>query len=295
MEPMAIRNHTFFLTALVLTLVIHLLAINPISKWLSKEILPALTDESLVIDLSEIKAHTSDSSNKTKIETRSPQEAPLDPKEKPKKDTLQIPKTKINLDPSLTEDRILSPEQQSNVPSSKTVAKEEKVADEIKEKAQSPVFIRKPEAKPEEKKETVKKQVIPEDIKKTFRNDSPEKTDDEKMEYSINSYKWTFQRYVGNWVVDIQKWWKAPLDYAMGRVPEGGDMWIEVKIAKSGKLLGYRIKGSNVSAEMELMVIQALVGSLARPPLPDSFPEDWLLINWHFIYPPIRPQLRMRR
>ena len=60
-------------------------------------------------------------------------------------------------------------------------------------------------------------------------------------------------------------------------------------------MLGYKILGSEVTAEMELMVIQALVGSLSRPSLPDSFPEDLLLINWHFVYPPMRPQLDLRR
>lgn len=290
---MANRNHLFFLTALLLTILIHLLAVSPLSKWLNREILPALSDESLVIDLSEIKAQKDSSVDQTISGNQTPEKSKPAPDKKPKptEKQLPIPQTKKHLDPTLTEDKIVSKEQ---VPPKQTSpAKPAKTARKETDTSQSPLFIRKPKADtpPEQKK----KKVIPEEVKKTFRDGKPEKTDDEKLEYSMNSYKWTFKRYMGNWALDIQKWWKAPLDYAMGNVPEGGNMWIEVKIGKSGRLQGYRIKSSDVTAEMELRVIQALIGSFARPPLPESFPKESLLINWHFIYPPVRPQLRIRR
>lgn len=42
-------------------------------------------------------------------------------------------------------------------------------------------------------------------------------------------------------------------------------------------------------------MIQALIGSLERPALPKDFPEDVLVINWKFIYPPIMDRVKMRR
>lgn len=292
---MANRNHTFFLTALVLTALIHLLTIGPLSQWLNREILPALSDEGMIIDLSELKAQQGNSGDQTIIEGRTHEksEPVLEEKPQPKEKPLPIPETKKHLDPTLTEDKIVSKEQIP--PKQASPSKPPKGAQQEAEISQSPLFIRKPELKTDAQTEQTKEKSIPEEIKETFRDGKPEKTDDEKLEYSMNSYKWTFKRYIGNWALDIQKWWKAPLDYAMGNVPEGGNMWIEVKIAKSGRLQGYRIKGSDVTAEMELRVIQALIGSFARPPLPESFPEESLLINWHFIYPPVRPQLRIRR
>jgi len=98
-----------------------------------------------------------------------------------------------------------------------------------------------------------------------------------------------------NWAFDLHKWWKAPLDYVFGNVPEGGNVWIQVKLSKSGRLVGYRVYESNVTPEMELRVVQALIGSLKRPALPRKFIEEELVVNWRFVYPPIRPQIRLRR
>ncbi len=292
---MAIRNHTFFLTALLLTTLIHLLTIGPLSQWLNREILPALSDESMIIDLSEIKDQKNNAVDQPIIEDRSHEKSNplLEEKPQSKKNRLHIPRTKKHLDPTLSEDKIASNEH--NPPQKTIPAKPPETTQQETNTSQSPLFIRKPELKPEIPTEQAKEKAIPDEIKDTFRDGKPEKTDDENMEYSMNSYKWTFNRYIGNWAVDIRRWWKAPLDYAMGNVPEGGDLWITVRIAKSGRMEGYTVKGSNVTAEMEWRVIQALIGSFDRPPLPESFPEESLLINWRFIYPPVRPQLRMRR
>jgi hypothetical protein len=136
---------------------------------------------------------------------------------------------------------------------------------------------------------------IPKEVRPTLRGDQPEETPDEQLQYSMNTYQWTFERYIENWVADLQRWWKAPFDYAMGQVPEGGDVWIQVHLDLGGNLLGYRVFESGVSTEMELRVIQALIGSLNRPALPTTFPADFLIINWRFIYPPLRPTLDLRR
>lgn len=136
---------------------------------------------------------------------------------------------------------------------------------------------------------------FPKDVKETLRGNQPEKTEDENLQYSMNTYEWTFERFVENWAIDIRKWWRGPIDYISGNVPEGGNIWIQVTLDKSGRLVAYKVLKSKVSAEMELMVIQALIGSLKRPILPGSFLEDMLVINWRFIYPPLRPEINLRR
>ncbi len=98
-----------------------------------------------------------------------------------------------------------------------------------------------------------------------------------------------------NWAIDLRKWWKPPLDYAFGKVPDGGDIWIQVRLERTGRLLGYKVLKSKVTPEMELRVVQALIASLKRSPMPDTFPEEMLVINWRFIYPPFRPDLDLRR
>ena len=334
------RSPSLFLTALVLTMVIHLYSIDHLARWLNRAILPQLSDESIEIDIAQV-------DQLPPLEEFTQKKAPIPFKEKPpkesskpplvdtpqkpvakKKETILNPTHKKQLDEGLSVDKISDPKieklpapktghqqkiktthpekkeklQPEKKTSQEVVKKEEKAELALKEPTKkdelvSPMFLKKPEKKEEPKsKETIPPKItIPEEIQKTFRNGNPEPTKKENLEYSMNTYKWTFKRYVENWAVDIQKWWKAPLDYRYGRVPDGGEMWIQVRLAKSGSLLGYKIVKSNVTAEMELMVIQALVGSLSQPALPELFPKDELIINWRFIYPPMRPEIDLRR
>ena len=135
----------------------------------------------------------------------------------------------------------------------------------------------------------------PEIIKKSFRGIKPERTNEDTIQFSMNTYKWTYERYMENWAVDLSRWWSAPTDYRLGKIPDGGNVWVRVRLQKTGKLLGYKVFDSNLTAEMELSVIQALIGSLERPSLPEAFPEKELIINWKFIYPPIDAQVNLRR
>lgn len=136
---------------------------------------------------------------------------------------------------------------------------------------------------------------IPEEIRKTMRGSEPEKTEQDDIQFTMNSYKWTFERYVENWAADLRKWWRAPSDYLAGKQPRGGSVWIRVTLAKDGKLEGYKVYKSMVTSEMELRVVQALIGSFERPDLPKSFPEEQLVINWRFIYPPINANVQMKK
>ncbi len=366
------NSHSWFYPALILTVVIHMLAISPLATWLSRSLIPTLTDTSIEIDLTEIKARTE---QKTIIPQKPPPTEPekriepdpipeVKPEKKPEPLPLEKPdlsdqsekilnpeKKKI-LNPELAEDIIVKPgdkdsgqrltkpvpaqpapdkkepvvekppekmaesrppaptsqpQKQTSAPAKAIETKpppipEKKAEPEVKpeeaeEEIVSPLFVRKPqkEDSPSVATEEEVEPALPEEIVRTFREGAPEKTEEETLEFSMNSYKWTFERYMENWAYDLQRWWKPPLDYAMGNIPDGGDMWIQVELAKSGKLLGYRIVKSNITAEMELMVIQALVGSLARPAIPASFPEASLIINWHFIYPPLRPKIDLRK
>jgi len=299
---MANRSFFLFNTALVITILIHFFSIKPIATWLGRDIMPMLTDQSIEIDLTEIKAQPKTGSKVIKQVLVAPQTSEITNEQtrSEEKKLHHLPKNKKILDPDIKEDKVLVPDLIPHKKETDKPVMKKKQSTSKREKVEnkpiiSPLFIKKTEKKELATNTLEKKITIPDEVKDSFRNGSAEKTDDEKIEYSMNSYRWTFERYMQNWAIDIQKWWKAPLDYTMGNVPEGGDMWIQVRLERSGRLLGYRIVGSGVTAEMELMVIQALVGSLERPALPESFPKKWLVINWHFVYPPLRPQLDFRR
>lgn len=135
----------------------------------------------------------------------------------------------------------------------------------------------------------------PREVRASYKNDRPEQTNWDKLEFSMNTYKWSYKRYIENWAIDIRKWWIAPAEYLAGNIPEGGSIWVRIRLSKEGQLLGYKVFHSKLTSEMELNVIQALIGSLERPSLPENFPEDVLVINWKFIYPPLLPRVNIRR
>lgn len=107
-----------------------------------------------------------------------------------------------------------------------------------------------------------------------------------QLQFTMNTYEWSYDYYIENWASDLQKWWKAPTDYRMGRIPEGGSVWLRIEMDREGNLKGYEVMESEVSNEMELKVIQAVTLSMKRPALPETFPEEILIINWRFVYPP---------
>jgi len=107
-----------------------------------------------------------------------------------------------------------------------------------------------------------------------------------QLQFTMNTYEWSYDYYIENWASDLQRWWRAPTDYRMGRIPEGGSVWLRIEMDREGNLKGYEVMESEVSNEMELKVIQAVTLSMKRPALPEKFPEETLIINWRFIYPP---------
>ena len=159
----------------------------------------------------------------------------------------------------------------------------------------SPLFVARTSIPEETESIPVHKNTVPEEIRKTFRKNRPEVTNEDNLQFSLNTYQWTYERYMENWAIALQRWWMPPSDYMFGKVPEGGSVWVQVRLGLDGHLLGYKVYESEITSEMELRVIQALIGSMVRPPLPDQFPETELLINWKFIYPPIRSPVKLKK
>ena len=298
MELMANRDQRWFYFALIITLLIHMTAISPLSKQINRNVIPTLSGDSMEIDLSEMYLKEK---RKQKTDVVPPLPKPIEHQKKKIPPPLlnnpdpykfkKLPEKKKELSPDVSE----NPPKEEQPSVLKTVHEEVNPETKVKEEGDktilSPLFIGKKNTQ-KQKKEVPD---IPQEIKDTFRKKEPEKTTNEQIQYSLNTYKWTFERYLENWAIDLQKWWRAPLDYAFGKVPEGGDIWIQARLERSGRLMGYTILRSNVTPEMELSVTQALIASFERPPMPEAFPEETLVINWRFIYPPLRPDLDLRR
>lgn len=293
---------------------------SPLSQWLDQILLPRFADDALEIDINEIRSNQSLEKEKQPF---SFEEKRPDPVEIPQKGEVQepvppvgehlrmVPDEKKKLSFELREDVITGKDEPQKRSGQKKLSVEQKPQSALAQRPQKAVkettdldetstteSIISPLVIPETHLESAikkKESGIPDEVRGSFRNGTPENTISENLQYSMNSYQWTFKRFVDNWVVDIQRWWKAPIDYITGKMPEGGDLWVQVHLGLSGKLLSYRIIRSNVTPEMELRAIQALIGSLKRPEIPLSFSKETLVINWRFIYPPLRPPIKMKR
>lgn len=312
-------NKVLALTFLI-TLILHLGMMSPLSQWLDQILLPRFADDALEIDINEIRSNQSLEKEKQPF---SFEEKRPDPVEIPQKGEVQepvppvgehlrmVPDEKKKLSFELREDVITGKDEPQKRSGQKKLSVEQKPQSALAQRPQKAVkettdldetstteSIISPLVIPETHLESAikkKESGIPDEVRGSFRNGTPENTISENLQYSMNSYQWTFKRFVDNWVVDIQRWWKAPIDYITGKMPEGGDLWVQVHLGLSGKLLSYRIIRSNVTPEMELRAIQALIGSLKRPEIPLSFSKETLVINWRFIYPPLRPPIKMKR
>jgi len=109
--------------------------------------------------------------------------------------------------------------------------------------------------------------------------------------FTLSSYDWPYESYMGRWAQTLQYTWNnnPPPDYARGLRPQGGDVFVLVRVDRSGTLESYEI--TNVilaSPEMEASVISALLASGQLSALPDDFGEDELVVHFRFIYPPLR-------
>lgn len=330
--PMALKGN-YRLIAFGVTLCVHLVIISPFAGWLDRNLLPTLQDEGIEIELIQPESEKEKSilSAVEKEEIPPPKDLPTDyqfkklPTEKrklseeiledevidpfdknpPRPDKLKGDSGETDWD--LVEKIINAPlkkpakkqfrEQERSQETVSRSHKGQNMAELPREDSdvlkgeklirQSPLFL-----KPGE---TIKENETPEEIQKTFKDNRPEQTNWDKLEYSMNTYKWSYERYIENWAIDINKWWVAPIEYLAGNIPAGGSVWIRIRLSKTGHLLGYKVFHSTLTSEMELNVIQALIGSLERPELPKEFPEDILVINWKFIYPPIMPKVQIRK
>ncbi|MBL0691195.1 MAG: hypothetical protein JJV97_02560 [SAR324 cluster bacterium] len=126
---------------------------------------------------------------------------------------------------------------------------------------------------------------IPLEISKHLPADKSLSTNQKNLNYALSNYQWSFETYVEQWAAKIIKWWGMPGDYAAGKIPDGGSLWVSVRINKLGELLHFKIINSKVSGEMELKVLQGLIASFELPLLPDDFPDE-VTFHWEFIYPP---------
>lgn len=129
------------------------------------------------------------------------------------------------------------------------------------------------------------KQTKLDELKNALKLQAPESTGKDGLKFAINSYQWNYKRFMQNWAVALSKRWVGSTDYLRGDYPDGGFVWVKITLGRDGHLEGYEVMDQNVSPDMALMVVYAVMGVRNRPPLPDDFPKDKLVAYWRFIYP----------
>lgn len=251
---MELKNK-YRLFALGLTLCIHLAVISPFSGWLNQNLLPTLHEEGMEIEL--IQAENEDEKDQLPVPEEKKEELP--PEDLPSDYVFKnLPKETKKLSEDLSEDKIINPfdDKPPRPDSNKDPNKTDwdlidKILDEPLEKSSIPKAVPEKTAKKQAIKakaeellpedtdslkgeklvntsplflkpgEVFKEDNTPREIRKTFKNNRPERTNWDKLEFSMNTYKWSYERFIENWAIDINKWWVAPVDYIAGNIPQG--------------------------------------------------------------------------
>jgi len=180
---------------------------------------------------------------------------------------LQPPKPSPKAEPLPTEEKELSDQADKITPNAKSSSPATSQAEDFGTK----------QAKAKQKKRAELQQVL--------QDQGPQSTGEEGLKFAINTYKWSYKRFMQNWAVALSKRWIGSADYLRGDYPQGGFVWVKITLSRDGKLEGYEVMDQNVSKDMALMVVYAVMGVRTRPALPSDFPEDKLIAYWRFVYP----------
>ncbi|MBF0352298.1 MAG: TonB C-terminal domain-containing protein [SAR324 cluster bacterium] len=113
--------------------------------------------------------------------------------------------------------------------------------------------------------------------------------------FTLSNYDWPYESYMGRWAKALIYNWRnnLPMDYMMGKVPGGGEVFVKVSLNRDGSLKNFEVtQVLGASGEMEESVLSAILGASSLPALPDDFEDQELQVHFRFVYPAVRAEPR---
>jgi len=127
---------------------------------------------------------------------------------------------------------------------------------------------------------------VTEKLSKLFR---PELTIRFYQDYRLSNYDWNYQSYIERWSQLVYYHWRnhPPQDYLSGSKPEGGEVFVQATVEKSGIVSSYQVNSMGEISDIMREAAKEATLLVPLPPLPETFPDEELKVEFRFDHPPM--------
>ena len=127
---------------------------------------------------------------------------------------------------------------------------------------------------------------VTEKLSKLFR---PELTIRFYQDYRLSNYDWNYQSYIERWSQLVYYHWRnhPPSDYLSGSKPEGGEVFVQATVEKSGIVSSYQVNSRGEISDIMREAAKEATLLVPLPPLPETFPDEELKVEFRFDHPPM--------
>jgi len=122
---------------------------------------------------------------------------------------------------------------------------------------------------------------VTEKLSKLFR---PELTIRFYQDYRLSNYDWNYQSYIERWSQLVYYHWRnhPPQDYLSGSKPEGGEVFVQATVEKSGIVSSYQVNSMGEISDIMREAAKEATLLVPLPPLPETFPDEELKVEFRF-------------
>ena len=109
------------------------------------------------------------------------------------------------------------------------------------------------------------------------------------QDYRLSNYDWNYQSYIERWSQLVYYHWRnhPPQDYLSGSKPEGGEVFVQATVEKSGIVSSYQVNSRGEISDIMREAAKEATLLVPLPPLPETFPDEELKVEFRFDHSPV--------
>ena len=109
------------------------------------------------------------------------------------------------------------------------------------------------------------------------------------QDYRLSNYDWNYQSYIERWSQLVYYHWRnhPPSDYLSGSKPEGGEVFVQATVEKSGIVSSYQVNSMGEISDIMREAAKEATLLVPLPPLPETFPDEELKVEFRFDHSPV--------
>ncbi|MEC7416658.1 MAG: hypothetical protein VX420_00405 [SAR324 cluster bacterium] len=107
--------------------------------------------------------------------------------------------------------------------------------------------------------------------------------------HQLSTYDWEYTDYLKRWNEQTRFYWARhpPTEYLSGEHPQGGEVWVTVKVNRDGRIFDTQAQATGELPESVQEVALRAVDTVLLPPLPFGFPDEQLRVTFRFRMAPL--------